>query len=434
MTKYPEFMASYPSSVDTVSTGQVKDVKLPEELLQNHDYSLTAILGYADSPDDTQPAYPWYPRPIGSHHLTDSVGKDSIAQTVSRFTMGDGVLREMLVGEYLSGVNTFAAENMAHYAIMVAEILKDDELMARVMNKLANDESLESAVISAEKGTASPGDKLHIMKALPLASTEIARRSFSLDSETTRYEDLHIRRHIIGAIEQHNGLMYNLDEPAKSRKLRKVEALEYQLANPDSSRPYPRNNYIIFTQKRDIGEVQSDENDVITIRQRQKVLVEIPSTMRRTVRDVMKAHPGSNASIVLQQDQEFMDALSSIADTSSAVVISSIYYAFKNVNDSAVEFTVSDLYNEINNDPDMTAVAGPPTPEVTASIARRYMVRRAMQHPRVLEYLESLDGIPELDKLHRALGEHKVARDTIGAAVVRLIGRMNPDRNTLTRQ
>ena len=164
------------------------------------------------------------------------------------------------------------------------------------------------------------------------------------------------------------------------------------------------------------------------------MLVEIPSTMRRTVRDVMKAHPGSNASIVLQQDQEFMDALSSIADTSSAVVISSIYYAFKNVNDSAVEFTVSDLYNEINNDPDMTAVAGPPTPEVTASIARRYMVRRAMQHPRVLEYLESLDGIPELDKLHRALGEHKVARDTIGAAVVRLIGRMNPDRNTLTRQ
>lgn len=76
----------------------------------------------------------------------------------------------MLVGEYLSGVNTFAAENMAHYAIMVAEILKDDALMARVMEKLANDESLESSVISAEKGTASPGDKLHIMRALPLAS------------------------------------------------------------------------------------------------------------------------------------------------------------------------------------------------------------------------------------------------------------------------
>lgn len=152
------------------------------------------------------------------------------------------------------------------------------------------------------------------------------------------------------------------------------------------------------------------------------MLVEIPPTMRQTVRDAMRDHPESNVSIVLQKDQAFMDELSSIADTSAAVVISSIYYAFKNVADSAVKLTVSDLYDEIKNDPDMTT--GPPTSEVVAS-TDPCMVRQAMQHPRVLEYLESLTEIPELAELRSALSKHQVAYDTIGAAVVRLIGRMN---------
>lgn len=259
----------------------------------------------------------------------DAVPTEKIA-TINRdielFSGGNEALEQILRTEYREGLVVSSTENVSHYAHLLHRMSDEDEYTLResVGRALEVDPELRECLYLSHLAVASPEQKIKVLLSLPgLGSTEISRRSFSLNHSQNALLDeammSQVRQAIVGA----DGEVYAERQYVRQPRLRAVEQFE----NTDLS---GNGRSVIFTTKYDIGTVPADDGEVATFRTRDKFMVAInDDLMRRKIKKAQakNANP-AEAMLALQNDPEFIKYCLDQKHAPDAIKLSSIIYAF----------------------------------------------------------------------------------------------------------